>query len=299
MAATGCAVRRPAAWRVSGATVVPPGVANLAVDHAVIPTKCVAGRRLTVDRAELEKRPVAWLSDFAGRCGEPELAERVLDSLPLTAAMRIRLTRDGNVREGFFDLTPDMRLQVITAKSVDAPMQITNISGTDSSLQVDLTGAVPAAAAREVSWYGFERRRLIPIVPGAINYYAGFGPRAAYFRFFYMADQMSVVAGAPSFDKLPRDLDLCDKPGGPQCIAVPPKVGVNVYTRVMVNGQAVVVSPAMVRTVIAAAKKRPEEVLPTLTITKPFRGKQTAVKFDRQDPAILNLLLEGNEEIRW
>jgi hypothetical protein len=295
----GCAVRRPAAWRISGALLVPPGVESLAVDHAVVRTKCVSGHKLAIDRSELDKKPRGWLADYAARCGEPALSERVLDSLPLSAVTRVRLMRQADIGLGFLDLTPDMRLEVITAKSADTPMQITNISGTDASLQVDLTGAPPAAVSREVAWYGFEGRRMVPIVPGVINYYAGFGPQAAYFRFFYMADQMSVVVGAPSFDKLPRDLNSCDKPGGPQCIAVPPKVGVNVYTRVMVNGQAVVVSPATVGGVIRASKKRPDEVLPTLAISKPYRGRQTAVKFDRTDPAILNLLLEGNEEIRW
>jgi hypothetical protein len=300
--ATGCVGRKPAAWRVSGAVLAPPGVANLAADHATVKTACAPGRKFTVDRADLEKRPRGWLSEWAAKCGDPGLAERVLNAVPLSAAGRIRLTSDADIRTGFFDLTPNMRLEVITATS--APMEITSVTGTDKSLQVDLTGAVPAAAGREVAWYGFEPRsgggsRLVPIVPGATNYYTAFGPQAAYFRFFYMADQMSVVAGAPSFDKLPRALDACDKPDGPQCIAVPPKVGVNVYTRVMVNGQAVVVSSATLRTVILATKKRPEEALPTLTITKPYRGRQTPVKFDRADAAILNFQLSGDEQIRW
>ncbi len=293
----GCAMRPPAAWRVSGTTLVPPGVRNLAVERATV-------GKVVMDRATLEKQPRGWLADWAARRGDPGLAERVLDSLPLSDATRLRLTRDSDIRAGFRDLTPDKRLQVITATAAEAPMEITKISGTDTSLQVDLTGAAPAAAGREVAWYGFERRpgggaRIVPVVPGAANYYAGFGPQAAYFRFFYMADQMSVVVGASSYDKLPRDLDSCNQPDGPQCIAVPPKVGVNVYTRVMVNGEAVVVSAPTVGHIIQAMKKRPEEVLPTLTIAKPYRGRQTPVKFDRSDPAILDLMLEGNEEIRW
>src|SRR6476646_2756411 len=103
--------------------------------------KCPPGHKLAIDRAELDKKPRGWLADYAARCGEPVLPERVLDSLSLSAVTRVRLMRQADLGLGFLDLTPDMRLEVITAKSANTPMQITNISGTDASLQVDLTGA--------------------------------------------------------------------------------------------------------------------------------------------------------------
>src|SRR5262249_5504233 len=134
-------------------------------------------------------------------------------------------------------------------------------------------------------------------LPDDSHHYYSFGPDAAYYRFFYMADRKAVVAGAPSFDKLPRTLDGCSAPV--QCIAVPPNVGVNVLTRVRVNGKAIVVGSPVLRFVIQAAGKKPQDVLPTLTIARPFRGKLTAVKFDRTQPDILNLYLDGTEEIRW
>jgi hypothetical protein len=311
--ATGCAVRQPAAWRLSGQVLVPPGVTNVAASRAMVTVPRAAvcpgndaigveRRKLVVDRTALEKEPRGWLADWSARCGMSP--ERILDSLPLDSLNRIRLIRDSDVRAGFLDLTAAMRLQVITPTNVEKPLDIVNVSGTDKSLNVDVTGSERAIVGREVSWYGFEPRpgggaRIVRVSPGTQDYYAAFSLRAAYFRFFYMADQMSVVAGVPSFDKLPRDLEGCGKPGGVECVSVPPKVGVNVFTRVMVNGEAVVVASPTVRAVIQTAKRRPEDVLPTLAITKLYQGKQTPLKFDRSKPDILNLWLVGNEEIRW
>jgi hypothetical protein len=316
---SGCAVRRPSAWRLSGGVLAPPMVSSVAATQAAftapgdsVAQSCAStdavhiewrkGRvTVAVDRAVMEKQRRGWLADWSARCGDAALGERVLDSLPLTSLARIQLMRDSDVREGLIDLAPANRLQVIGASAVGRMPEIVNIAGNDSHLEVDLKGPDPSAAGREVAWYGFEPRqgggsRMVALSEDPHHYYS-FGPDAAYYRFFYMADRKAAVAGAPSFDKLPRTLAGCGAPV--QCIAVPPNVGVNVLTRVMVNGKAVVVGNATVRNVIQASRKRPEDVLPTLTIAKPFRGKLTAVKFDRTQPDILNLYLDGSEEIRW
>jgi hypothetical protein len=69
--------------------------------------------------------------------------------------------------------------------------------------------------------------------------------------------------------------------------------------RIEVNGAPVNVPyNATVRNVIQAAKKRPEEVLPTLTITKPFAGRPVPIDFDRTKQDILSLALTGDERIR-
>jgi hypothetical protein len=70
----------------------------------------------------------------------------------------------------------------------------------------------------------------------------------------------------------------------------------------MVNGKPLPVPihlPATVRTVIQAAKLQPDKVLATLSITKPYAGKQAAIEFDRTRQDVLGLVLAGNEEIRW
>ena len=70
--------------------------------------------------------------------------------------------------------------------------------------------------------------------------------------------------------------------------------------RLDVNGAPLTVPvSATIRSVIQAAKLRPEDVLPTLAITKPFGGRPTALEFDRAKQDILNLTLTGDERIRW
>jgi hypothetical protein len=311
----GCAVRQPAAWRLTGTVLTPPIVqAAITTKSAEIANGCTSGDairiehrkrrvRLAIDGAALEQQPRGWLAQWSARCGPP--AERILDSVPLDSATRIRLIRDADIRAGFLDLTLATRLQVITPTTAQKPLDIVNISGTDKSINVDVRGAELAFTGREVSWYGFEPRpgggtSIVRVSPGAQNYYSGFSAETAWFRFFYMADRTSVVVGASSFDKLPRDLAACGKPGGPECISVPPKVGVNAYMRLRVNGEDLVVPySATVRNVIQSAKKRPEEVLPTLVITKLFGSEQVPLTFDRSKPDILNLWLVGNEEIQW
>jgi hypothetical protein len=59
---------------------------------------------------------------------------------------------------------------------------------------------------------------------------------------------------------------------------------------------------AGLRAAIGAAGKRREEMmetLKTLTITRPFAGRQVAVQFDRTKPDVLDLVMLGNETVRW
>lgn len=133
----------------------------------------------------------------------------------------------------------------------------------------------------------------------ATNYFR-FAPEIAFYRLFYKSDESEVLALAATRAGLPADSDSCDRPGGPVCFNVPHGVGVNPYMRIDVNGSPMSVGiGATVRNVLQAAKQRPESVLATLTIVKPFAGQPAAVEFDRAKQDILNLVLTGNEQIRW
>jgi len=201
----------------------------------------------------------------------------------------------------------------------DAPLiEDAGVSGSDNRLEVTLK-ASPNLIGHETAWYGFQpkagggariaalsaeasvQRVAIPLAAPAKNYFT-FGPDTGFYRLFYKADQTEVLIGAVSREKLPRDLDACDKPGGPACLTIPKYVGVNPYLMTTVNGKPLAVPialPATVRTVIQTAKARVENVLPTLAILKPYGGKLTAVEFDRSKQDVLNLVLTGNEDIRW
>jgi len=142
----------------------------------------------------------------------------------------------------------------------------------------------------------------MPVEAPATNYFA-FSPRAGFYRLFYKPEeQTAVLVGAESRDRLPHDLASCGQAGGPECITLPKRVGINPYVEVSVNGKLVAVPahmPPTVRAVIQAVKARTDAVLPTLSITKLYAGKPAPVVFDRGKPDVLGLVLTGGEEIRW
>ncbi len=116
-----------------------------------------------------------------------------------------------------------------------------------------------------------------------------------YFRLFYKADQSEVLAMAPTRAALPADPDHC-----PACFAIPRGVGVNPYLTVSVNGAPMPVAiGGTLASLLRAAKLTPESVLPTLTILKPWHGALTPLEFDRRNSAILQLVLTGDELLRW
>jgi hypothetical protein len=117
---------------------------------------------------------------------------------------------------------------------------------------------------------------------------------------FYKADQSEVLAAAGARAALPSDLETCDRPGGPVCLAIPRGVGVNPYLLASVNGSPVAVgTDADLRGLIRTLRQSPDKVLPTLEISRLWAGKPVALEFDRSQPDILSLVLTGNERIRW
>ena len=161
-----------------------------------------------------------------------------------------------------------------TTSSRNPPAAATFVA---TSTQVNLGGKVedrPAPAANLLQF------------PGEIGFY----------RLFYKSDQTAILAIAPTRAALPTDADAC----GPACFPIPRGVGINAAMRIEVNGAPVNVAyNATVRSVIQSAKKRPEDVLPNLTITKPFAGRPVPIEFDRIKQDILSLALTGDEQIRW
>jgi hypothetical protein len=289
--------------------------------------------KVTVNRAALEQQPRGWLADWAARAeadrclpaGQASaMAGRVLDSVPLTSGVRFRLLRADDVRAGYIDLGPENRLEVISpilrpGASEDAPLiEEAGISGSDRSINVTLK-ASPDLIGHETAWYGFEpkpgggtriaaisaetsiQRQVEPRSGPAKNYFT-FGPETGFYRLFYKADQTAVIVGTASRGQLPKDLDGCDRSGGPKCITIPKRVGVNPLLVMKVNGKPVTIPahmPPTVRSVLLAAKLRPDEILPTVSVTKPYDGKPLPVQFDRSKRDILELVLAGDEVISF
>jgi hypothetical protein len=282
---------------------------------------------VTVHRDALLRQSRGWLTDLIDRAESQgcipagqgaTLAARILESLPLPTGAAIRLLRDDGKRD-FVDLIPGSRLQVISpilranAASADltaAPMQV---SGQGNTINVDIKVSDDLLGV-ETAWYDLVPKptgRGASIVPASarLNLHGAiedrpapatnllqFAPQVGYYRLFYKADQSEILGIAATRAALPADPDACAN----SCFPIPRGVGVNPYMRIVVNGAPLTVPySATVRTVLQAAKKRPEEVLPTLTISKPFAGRLVNIEFDRTKQEVLSLALTGDEQIRW
>jgi hypothetical protein len=285
--------------------------------------------KVAVDRAALEKHEKGWLAEWTDQCFDPGqrrlMAARVLESVPLTTGAGFRLMHADDIRAGFIDLGPGNRVEVISpilrdGAPQDAPLvEETAVGGTDRRIEVTLK-ASPNLVGHETAWYSFEpkdgggtqvapisanasvRGIAMPLEAPARNYFT-FTKAIGFYRLFYKPEEeTAVMVGALSRGQLPRDLGACGKSGGPECITLPKRVGINPYLEVSVNGKAMAVPahmPPTIRSVIQAAQTRADAVLPTLAILKPYAGKPMPVEFDRTKQDILGLVLSGDEQIRW
>ena len=281
----------------------------------------------TVHREALLRQPRGWLAEWIDRA-ESEgcipagqgtlLAARILESLPLPVGAAARLLRADGM-PNYVELIAGNRLQVVSpilrAGSAPDPGETEpmKVSGQDNSITVEMK-ARPDLIGFETAWYDVVRKtsgRGATIVPTSAQVNLGgtvearpapaanlfqFPPETGFYRLFYKADQSEILALSPTRAGLPTDPDTC----GTSCFAIPRGVGVNPYMRIDLNGSPIPVPiSATIRTVLQAAKKRPEEVLPTLAVTKPFAGRPLNIEFDRTKQDILNLVLTGDEQIRW
>lgn len=344
---TGCAVRQPATWRLSGRTLTPPGVAadvSQRIFTAPIKAKspCPASDalalqprrsrlRVTVHRDALLKQPRGWLTTWTEQaetqgCIAPGqgaiLAARIVESIALPSGADLRLLRlDGP--PNFVEIGAGIRLQAVspilrTGVSSDVPQfDIDKISGGGNTLTVDLKSS-PDLIGFETAWYDLHPKTAgagftivassaetnikgkVESQPAPARNYFQFAPEIAFYRLFYKADQTEVLAAAPTRTALPADPEICDRPGGAVCLAIPRGIGVNPYMLVSVNGSPVAVAiNSDVRSLIRTMRQSADKVIPTLAITRLWEGKPVALQFDRSKPDILSLVLTGNEQIRW
>jgi hypothetical protein len=340
-------VRQPATWRLSGRTLIPPGVAgDLSQRTFTAPIKgkshcpesdalSVEAHRLhlrvTVHRDALIKQPRGWLTTWTGNaeaqgCIAPGqgtlLAARIVESIALPSGTDLRLLRvDGP--PNFVDIGAGIRLQAVSpilraGVSSDVPQfDIDKVSGGGNTLTVDLKSS-PDLIGFETAWYDLHPKSLgsgFTIVPSsaetnikgkvesratpARNYFQ-FPPEIGFYRLFYKADQSEVLAAASTRAALPNDPEICDRPGGPVCLAIPRGVGVTPYMSVSVNGSTVGVAIGSdLRSLIRTMRQSEDKIIPTLEITRLWAGRPVALEFDRSKPDILSLVLTGNEQIRW
>ena len=291
------------------------------------------GSRLTVTvhRDALLKQPRGWLTTWTEQaesqgCIAPGqgavLAARVVESIALPSGTDLRLLRADGM-PNYVEIGAGNRLQAISpilrdGAPPDAPLFDTSkVTGEGGGLTVELKSS-PDLIGFETAWYdlspkpggsGFTivaasaetsiKGRVESQAAPAKNYFQ-FAPEMGFYRLFYKADQSEVLAAASTRAALPTDVETCDRPGGPVCLAIPRGVGVNPYQMVKVNGSPVAVSIGSdLRALLRTMRQSADKVLPTLAITRLWAGKPVALEFDRSQADILGLVLTGKEEIRW
>ncbi len=195
--------------------------------------------------------------------------------------------------------------------------------------------ANPDLTGYEIAWYDVQPRLDGPgfrIVPRSAEVHIGgqvekettprvnrlaVAPDARWFRYFLMTrsstnknDYNIVVLAAPTANELEVRTQAFEKDAGAYLqsadktsyAAMTPQFGVNPYIRVKARQVEVDLElGATVRAAIeqSAGKGSAAAALAQLTVRKPHDGKLSLVEWDRSKQDILNLPLEGGEEITW
>jgi hypothetical protein len=268
----------------------------------------------------------------------PEFAKRILESVPLDPSTAYRLLHADGVVQGFVDLGAENRLQTQAPimksgrPAEENDIDIVSVTGKEHSLDVDVRQSDEAIGV-ETSWYALRpkpdgagtaivalstERRVddhIEAVASPSRDYFQFAPEIGFYGLIYKADisgkggTTEVVVGAPDRLELDRrtrrvldDFDTCKVSDPALCAVIPRHVALNPGLAVMVNGAEVRVGiGGRVRSAIVqgGGPRRVEEVLPNLTVRKPYSGRLVDVEFDRGSGAILDMALLGGESISW
>ena len=314
------------AWRIEGANLVPPGRLRPLVIRSrndcpsgagAIDTHRKGSRVvLKVDRDALAKQPPGWLAGWSTRAEESgcvaagegwSTAHRVLDAAPVGLSLRYRLLHPETGRSGYVDLGEQTRLEAISSVAggvagwvAGAPATVKEVPG---GLQVDLKTDLnsPADLRVQRGWYAVQKGGILPI--GVVPQPDIFGAvHASFWRLIYKSDQSTILVGADSLPELQATTTAITAGAAScaKCIEIPRGVGVNPFQAIQLNGSEMRVPlGASLRNVIRAAGKKPEEVMKTLQIAKRYEGRMVPVLFERTKPDVLDLVLEGNEVLRW
>ncbi len=276
---------------------------------------------LTVNPEALSRQAAGWLASWSVEAAEAKcvpagqelaLAHQILERATLELATPYRLLHVSPTPNGYVALGPENRLQVVTpirrpgAGSDSIIAEVTSVTGSEYSLEVTGKSSNDVRGV-ETSWYAVSAGGIAPVrtetrIDGVVeartaparNLFQNVGP--GYYRLVLKGDQTTVILVAPSRAALDRtDPEACGA-----CVVVPRSIGVNAYLAMVVNGSEVTMPVgSRLRVAVRTAGKRPEEVMPTLSISRPFAGRQVAVEFDRTKLDVMDLVLLGNEVVRW
>ncbi len=345
--------------------LVPPGVVSADTPRASVTVKLLKKQpcalppgaigvkrhggtlRLTVGRDSLLQQPPGWLRQWAAEAESEgcapagpsmQLADRILESLPLDPSAAYRLMHSDNIVAGFVELGPENRLETTAPilKSGNSPetnkIEVASVTGSGRALNVDLRQSDETIGV-ETCWYALqpkaagpgwtivplsaERRiesQTTPVSRPAANYFP-FAADIGFYRLIYKAEAegkgsvTEIVVGAPNPLELQRrtrqvldDFNTCKVSDPEMCAVIPRSVGLNAVLAVTVNGKETRIDiRGTVRSAIVqgGGPRRAEDVVSTLSVRKPYQGKLMDVQFDRRSSAILDMTLLGGEVIDW
>ena len=294
---------------------------------------------MTVRREMLLPQPAGWLNEWTADLESqgciapgagPRLAEQIAGALPLEASQAFHLLYSNQL-----DITPNMTIQVVSPIFRDgvAISNTTTLEPVDEQANGNnLTLGIRSSAnlaGYETASYTVRRKpggmglSVVPLYadrhlgaeverrPQPAIHYFRFPAEAAFYRVFYEAQQTeytAIIIAARTRAELEQRARLlgtgaasCDKLNNELCVAVPKQVAINGLVSVTVNGSETWVAwGTSIGGVIRASGERQANILlPRLMVHKPFNGKPAAVEFERNNPAILNLVVTGGEAVAW
>jgi hypothetical protein len=211
-------------------------------------------------------------------------------------------------------------------------IEITSVTGSDRALNVDIRQSDEAIGV-ETSWYALRPKAAGPgstIVPlsaerriesqttpvsGPLATYFPFAADIGFYRLIYKAEKegngsiTEILVGAPNLLELQRrtrlvldDFNTCKVSDPEMCAVIPRRVALNAVLAVTVNGKETRIGiRGTVRSAIVqgGGLPRAEDMVSTLSVSKPYKGKLVDVQFDRASSAILDMTLLGGEVIDW
>ena len=262
-----------------------------------------------------------------------------IDALPLELPQRRVLRGESLAIKGFLDLTSRNSLRVVSpvfrpgaTPGAAIASQSAASPGPNGSITLTVK-ANPDLTGYEVAWYDIRQRadgsgfRIVPRtaevhIAGQVEQRPGpqvnqfvLDPAARWFRHFVMTsssrnDYDIVLLSASTASELETRTEAFrrDAPGYLRAAnrnsyaAMTREIGVNAYIRVKVKGvETDTAWGNSIRQVIEEADGRGNaaKALPRLSVFKPYGGGLRRVEWDAATEDVLNLALEGGEEINW
>lgn len=240
----------------------------------------------------------------------------VSEKFPLPPSIAYRYRFGSYDTTGFFELTPDFRLEVVS------PIY-------DGDIQ-----SLEHQTGYETAYYGFtspagDNRLIVSLTsvaefhnsPTAIPKSApasrlNFPASPSFFHLLFKTDKTSARHITRAFLLSSADestlytgtkqlqaasVDTCDalSTSGVSCIGFPQTVGVSPELRVRANGKELFVQLDGIVAVALGIDNSSPDVLKNLHVTRLFQGKRIPIAFDPADNDILGLTLMPGDELTW